>query len=102
MIAIVMLSSMFRVRNASTMVSSGATMLYQGAACASVLGCGVDNAASAQMVVKMMTATAVLVIILIFTSSVYLLSGRKSKFLFLPAADLLSTLMSLSQAPGHR
>lgn len=65
MIATAMLSSTFRVRNASTIVTSGGMMLYHGA-----VWCGSDRAAIAQMTAKMTAEAAVLVRIFAFTSSV--------------------------------
>ena len=65
-IATAMLNIMFRVRNASTIVSSGGMMLYQGAA----VWCGSDRAAIAQMAAKITAEAAVLVRIFVFTSSV--------------------------------
>ena len=70
--AMAMLSSMFRVRNASTIVSSGGTMLYHGAVSISAVRDGVDWAASAQTTAKMTAEAAVLMIIFVFTSFVQL------------------------------
>ena len=69
-IAAAMLSSMFRVRNASTMVISGGTMLYHGAARVSAVASGSDRAAMTQMTAKMTTDAAVLVRVFFFTSSI--------------------------------
>ncbi len=70
MIAMAMLSSMFRVRNASTIVISGGTMLYHGAIRILAVRCGSDRAAIAQMAAKMTAEAAVLVRIFVFMSSV--------------------------------
>ena len=70
MIATAMLSSMFRVRNASIIVISGGMMLYHGAVSISAVRCDPDRAAIAQMAAKITAEAAVLVRIFVFTSSV--------------------------------
>ena len=72
MIAMAMLSSTFRVRNASTIVNSGGIMLYHGAVWVSAVWRGSDRAAIAQMAVKMTAEAAVLKRSFVFTSSVQL------------------------------
>ena len=70
MIATPMLSSTFRVRNASIIVISGGMMLYHGAVWVSAVWGGADRAASAQMAAKITAEAAVLARIFLFTSSV--------------------------------
>lgn len=72
MMATVMLSSMFRVRNASIIVRSGGMMLYHGAISISAVRDGVDRDASAQIAAKMTAEAAILMIIFVFTSFVQL------------------------------
>ena len=66
-IAIPMLSSTFRVRNASIIVSNGGMMLYHGAVWSDF-----DMAAIAQMAAKMTAEAAILVRFFVFTSFVQL------------------------------
>ncbi len=72
MIAMAILSSTFRVRNANTMVNSGGMILYHGAVCASTVWLVSERAAITQIVVKITAEATVLARIFVFTSSVQL------------------------------
>jgi hypothetical protein len=65
MIATPMLSITFRVRNASTIVSIGGTMLYHGAVC-----CDNDIDAITQMTAKTTAEATLLVKMFVFMSSI--------------------------------